>query len=291
MRAFLMSVLVLLGIATFLVYSSLFIVHQNQQALVLQFGQPQRVIKEPGLNWMIPVVQTVGFFDKRIIDLDTQPQEVIVSDQKRLVVDAFARYSIVDPLLYYQSVNNDDGAKLRLNSLLTASLRRVLGGATFTEVVRDKREQLMQQISGQVSKEADALGVKVVDVRIKRADLPEQNRQAIYKRMQTERQREAAQWRAQGEEQSRRIRADADRQVTILKAEATQKSEIIRGEGDAQRNATFAAAYGADPDFFAFYRSMQAYESSMKSADTRLLLSPDSDFLRYFKDPFGKPPQ
>lgn len=291
MRAFFTTILVMLGVAAFALYSSFFIVHQNEQALVLQFGEVKRVVKEPGLNWMIPVVQTVGFFDKRIIDLDTRPQEVIVSDQKRLVVDAFARYRIIDPLKYYQTVNNEIGASARIGDLLTASLRRVLGNATFRDVVRDKREDLMREITAQVSEEAAPLGVEIIDVRIKRADLPEQNRESIYRRMQTERQREAAEFRARGEEQSRRIKADADRQVTIIKAEATKKSEIIRGEGDAARNAIFAEAFSQDPDFFAFYRSMQAYESSLHSNDTRLLLSPNSDFFRYFTDPSGKAPR
>lgn len=275
----------LLGVGAYL---TLFTVDETQQALVVEFGKPKRVIKEAGLNWKIPFIQTVTFFDKRILDLDSTAQEVIASDQKRLVVDAFARFRIVDPLLFYQSVRDEGIARSRLGSVLDASLRRVLGSATFTAVVRDQRDQLMQQIRQQVNAEAQGFGINIIDVRIKRADLPEANSQAIYRRMQTERQREAAEIRARGEEQSRRIRATADRQVTVIKAEAQRDAEKIRGEGDAQRNQIFAEAFGRDPDFFNFYRSMQAYESGLQAADTRLLLSPSSEFFRYFNDPQGR---
>ncbi|MGI9382819.1 MAG: protease modulator HflC [Methyloligellaceae bacterium] len=285
----------LLGVVIFLLvvlavgaYLTLFTVHQTQQALVLQFGEPKRVITEPGLNWKIPFIQNVDFFDKRILDLDTSPQEVIASDQKRLVVDSFARFKIVDPLLFFQAVRDERIARSRLGTSLDASLRRVLGSASFEAVVRDKRADLMAQITEQVNAEAESFGIKIVDVRIKRADLPEANSQAIYRRMQTERQREAAEIRAQGEEQSRRIRANADRQVTVLKAEATRDSEKLRGQGDAERNAIFADAFGRDADFFGFYRSMQAYEAGLNAKDTRLLLSPNTEFFRYFNNPSGK---
>lgn len=268
-------------------YLTLFTVHQTQQALVLQFGEPKRVITQPGLNWKIPFIQNVDFFDKRILDLDTSPQEVIASDQKRLVVDSFARFRIVDPLLFFQAVRDERIARSRLGSILDASLRRVLGAASFQAVVRDRRSELMSLITQQVNAEAKDFGIQIVDVRIKRADLPEANSQAIYRRMQTEREREAAEIRAQGEEQARRIRANADRQVTVLKAEATRDGEKLRGEGDAQRNAIFADAFGRDPDFFGFYRSMQAYEAGLKASDTRLLLSPNTEFFRYFNDPAG----
>lgn len=291
MRGLLTAILITLVIALFLAYSALFVVPQNQQALVLQFGKPSRPpITEPGLNWMIPLVENVEYFDKRLLDLDTRPQEVIVSDQKRLVVDAFARYRIIDPLLFYQAVGNEAGARARLSDFMVASLRSVLGAATFSDIVRNKREALMQQITEEVNVKSAQLGVKVVDVRIRRADLPEQNSQAVFARMKTERQREAAEWRAKGEEQSRIIKAEANRQVVVLTADATRDAESIRGDGEALRNTVLAKAFGADPDFFAFYRTMKAYEASLQSGDTRLLLSPDSEFFRYFTDPSGKLP-
>ncbi len=279
--------LIVLGLAAALAYFSFFIVDQTQQALVLEFGKTKKVIKDPGLKWKIPFVQTVEFFDKRMLDLDTSPQEVIASDEKRLVVDSFARYKIVDPLLFFQTVRNERGARLRLGSILDSSLRRVLGTATLQDVVRDKRTSLMSLISKFVNAEAKSFGVEIIDVRLKRADLPEENSQAIYKRMQTERQREAASFRARGQEEALRIRATAARQVTILKAEATRDAQKIRGDGDAKRNEIFAKAYGKDPDFFAFYRSMQAYEEGLQSEGTRLVISPDSDFFRYFNNPIG----
>ncbi len=278
---------VLLGLVALVGYLTLFTVSQTQQALVLEFGKPKRAISEPGLQYKIPFIQNVVFFDKRILDIDTGSQEVIASDQKRLVVDAFARYRIVDPLLFFQSVANEQGANSRLGAVLESSLRRVLGGATFATVVRDKREELMRTILGQVNREAEPFGINVVDVRIKRVDLPEANMQAIYRRMQTERQRQAAEFRAEGEGASRRIRGTADRQVTVIKADATGESERIRGNGDGEKNRIFAEAFGQDPDFFAFYRSMQAYEGALKGDDTRFLLSPDSQFFKYFNDSAG----
>ena len=319
-RAAMTSLIVLLGIAAVVGYLALFTVAPTQQALVLQFGNPIRVINAPGgllpakegaaeatggekpraptplgeentgpgLYFKIPFIQNVEYFDKRILDIDTGSEEVIASDQKRLVVDAFARYKIVNPLLFFQAVRDEETANSRLGAVLEASLRRVLGGASFVSVVRDKREALMRTIASQVNQEAEPFGVKVVDVRIKRVDLPEANMQAIYRRMQTERQQQAAEIRAEGEGASRGIRADADRQVTVIKAEATGESERIRGEGDAERNRIYADAFNKDPDFFAFYRSMQAYEASLKPDDTRLLLSPDSQFFQYFNDDAGR---
>ena len=321
-RAALTFLLVLFAIAAVVGYLALFTVQQTQQALVLQFGNPIRVINAPagltpakegaaeetggqqprgnvlgsdnsgpGLYFKIPFIQNVEYFDKRILDIDTGSEEVIASDQKRLVVDAFARYKIVNPLLFFQAVRDEQTANSRLGAVLEASLRRVLGGASFVSVVRDKREALMRTIASQVNQEAEPFGIKVVDVRIKRVDLPEPNMQAIYRRMQTERQQQAAEIRAEGEGASRGIRADADRQVTVIKAEATGESERIRGDGDAERNRIYADAFNKDPDFFAFYRSMQAYEASLKSDGTRLLLSPDSQFFQYFNDDTGKTAQ
>jgi len=287
-RSGLTLILVLIGLAAIAAYLTLFTVYQTQQALVLEFGKPKRLVTTPGLKYKIPFIQNVEFFDKRLLDLDSAPQEVIASDQKRLIVDAFARWRIADPLLFYQAVGDERVARSRLGAVLEASLRRVLGSSSFEAVVRDKRHALMQDITQQVNAEAKGLGVTVVDVRIKRADLPEANSLAIFRRMQTERQRQAAEIRAQGEEASRRIRATADRQVTVVKAEATGESERIRGAGDGEKNRVFAEAFGQDPDFFAFYRSMQAYEGALQADDTRLLLSPNSQFFQYFNNAFGK---
>ncbi|HVX99522.1 MAG TPA: protease modulator HflC [Pseudorhodoplanes sp.] len=279
---------VLAIIAVILGYSSLFTVYQARQALVVRLGQPVRVITEPGLNFKWPLIDSVIYVDKRILDLENAAQEVIASDQKRLVVDAFARYRIHDALRFFQTVGSIDGANSRLSTLLNSALRRVLGEATLTHVVRDDRAALMARVQEQLNREAQGFGITVVDVRIRRADLPDQNSQAVYQRMQTERQREAAEFRAQGTQRAQEIRSRADRDVTVLIAEATSKAEQLRGEGDAIRNKIFADAFSRDPDFFAFYRSMQAYEASLKANDTRLVLKPDSEFFRYFVDPAGR---
>jgi membrane protease subunit HflC len=271
-----------------LAYSSLFSVYQTRQALVVRLGQPIRVVTDPGLNVKVPLIDTVIDIDKRILDLEAPAQEVIASDQKRLVVDAFARYRISDPLRYYQAAGSIEAANLRLSTLLISALRRVLGEATFIQVVRDERAMLTTKIREQLDRESAAFGISVVDVRIRRADLPEQNSQAVYQRMQTERQREAAEFRAQGAQRGQEIRSRADRDVTILVAEATSRGEQIRGEGDAERNRVFAEAFGRDPDFFGFYRSMQAYEAGLRHNDTRMVLRPDSDFFRYFGDQAGR---
>jgi modulator of FtsH protease HflC len=268
-------------------YSSLFTVYQTRQAIVVRLGDPVRVVTEPGLNFKMPLIDDVIYIDKRILDLENPAQEVIASDQKRLVVDAFARYRIRDALRFYQVVGTPERANSQLSTLLNSALRRVLGEATLTHVVRDDRAQLMSRVREQLDREASQFGISVVDVRIRRADLPEQNSQAVYQRMQTERQREAAEFRAQGSQRAQEIRARADRDVTVLVADATNKGEQLRGDGDAERNRIFAEAYGRDSDFFAFYRSMQAYEAGLKQNDTRLLLKPDSDFFRYFTDPMG----
>ncbi|MEP3046237.1 MAG: protease modulator HflC [Roseibium sp.] len=278
---------ILLIVVGFLLYTSIFIVNPTQQALVLQLGRVERVIQEPGPYLKIPFVQNVVYLDKRILDLNMSPQEIIAADKKRLVVDAFARYKISNPVLFYQRVNNVRVANQRLSTFLQSTLRSELAKASFVALVRDDRSGLMENIRRDVSTNAAELGIEVVDVRIRRADLPNANSQAIYARMQTERQREATEIRAQGEEQSRRIRSRADRDATVLVAEANRDSEIIRGDGDAERNRIFALAFGEDPDFFAFYRSMQAYESGLQAGDTSLVLSPDSSFFRFFKDPAG----
>jgi modulator of FtsH protease HflC len=289
---------VVLLIAAIVSYSTFFTVSQTQQALVVRLGKPVRVITDPGLNLKVPFIDSVIYIDKRILNIESPAQEVIASSQdnnrtgndqagERLVVDAFARYRITDPLKFYQTVG-PAGADSQLAILLNSALRRVLGAATLSDVVRDKRDELMAKMRDQIDHDAKPFGIQVIDVRIRRADLPEQNSQAVYQRMQTERQREAAEFRAQGSQKSQEIRARADRDVTVLLAEAVSHAEQIRGEGDSTRNGIFADAYTRDPDFFAFYRSMQAYDKAMQRGDTHLVLKPDSDFFRFFGDPSGQ---
>jgi membrane protease subunit HflC len=287
-RALFAVVIILVAAAAFAAYSAAFVVSQTDQALVLQFGKPQRVIKEPGLYFKYPLVQTVTIYDKRILALDMRPQEVIAADQKRLVVDAFARFRITDPLLFFQAVTNEEVARSRLSSSVDASLRRVIGSANFEAIVRDDRSEMMRRIGEDVNAQAKNFGIDIIDVRLKRVDLPQANSEAIFRRMQTERQQEAAEIRARGREAGQRIRSEADRRATIVKAEAERDAQILRGEGDAERNKIFAEAYTKDEDFFAFYRSMQAYEKGIKSNDTRMVLSPKSPFFNYFSGPFGR---
>ena len=281
---------VLAIIAAIVGYSSIFTLPETGQALVVRLGEPIRTVTNAGLHFKIPFIDNVIIIDKRILDLENPAQEIIASDQKRLVVDAFARYRIVNPLKFYQAVQTIPRANSQLSSLLNSALRRVLGESSFQNLVRDERAVLMARIRDQLDKQAEAYGINVVDVRIRRADLPEQNSQAVYQRMQTERQREAAEFRAQGAQRGQEIRSRADRDVTVLVAEATSKAEQTRGEGDATRNRIFADAFSKDPDFFAFYRSMQAYENGLSHGDTRMVLKPDSEFFRFFVDPSGRAP-
>ncbi|ETR79200.1 membrane protein [Afipia sp. P52-10] len=291
MKAGISGIVALIVLAALAVvgYSSLFTVHQVDQSIVVRLGEPVRVVTKPGLHFKVPFVDSVIRLDKRILDLENPAQEIIASDQKRLVVDAFARYRIKDALRFYQTVATVQSANIQLATLLNSALRRVLGEVTFSNLVRDNRAALMIRIRDQLDREADVYGISVVDVRIRRADLPEQNSQAVYQRMQTERQREAAEARAEGGQRAQEIRSRADRDATIIVAEAQQKAEETRGEADGERNRIFAEAYGQSADFFAFYRSMAAYEAGLKGNDTRFLLRPDSDFFRYFGDPSGKP--
>jgi len=278
--------------ALILAYGSIFTVQQTEQALVLRFGGYQEPVRQAGLNFKAPFIDTVIRIDNRILDLDNPSQEVIASDQKRLVVDAFARYQISDPLLFFRSLGSLQNGDEQLKRMLNSALRRVLGEVPFIAVVRDDREKLMERIREQVDHEANdqdhRYGIRVVDVRIRRADLPTQNSQAVYKRMQTERQREATEFRALGSQKGQEIRSDADRQATVIVAEANSQAEQIRGAGDAERTRLFAEAYNKDPSFFAFFRSMTAYETALSSSGTRFLLRPDSDFFRYFGSPAGK---
>ncbi|MCA1458486.1 protease modulator HflC [Bradyrhizobium sp. BRP22] len=281
------AALIILLVLIIIGYSSVFTVQQTEQVLVVRLGEPVRVVTEPGLNFKAPFIDSVISIDKRILDLENPSQEVIASDQKRLVVDAFARYRIKNALRFYQSIGTIQAANVQLTTLLNAALRRVLGEVTFITVVRDERERLMQRIREQLDHEADGYGIQVVDVRIRRADLPEQNSQAVYQRMQTERQREAAEFRAQGGQKAQEIRSRADREGTVIVADANSSAEQVRGEGDAERNRLFAEAYGKDADFFSFYRSMTAYENGLRANDTRFLLRPDSDFFKYFGSASG----
>ena len=293
------AIAVILLLALIVSYGTFFTVDQTSQALVVRLGKPVRVITQPGLNVKAPFIDSVIYVDKRILAIESQAQEVNVQSQdksataaevgERLVVDAFARYRITDALKYYQSVG-PTGANSQLAILLNSALRRVLGDATLPDVVRDKREDLMALMRNQLDRDARQFGIEVVDARIRRADLPLKNSEAVYSRMKTERQREAAEFRAQGSQKSQEIRAKADRDVTVIVADANQQSEQIRGQGDGDRNRIFAEAYNQDPGFFAFYRSMQAYERSMQKGDTNLVLGPQSDFFRYFGDPTGRAP-
>jgi modulator of FtsH protease HflC len=265
-----------------LALSALFTVHQTQQALVLQFGDPKRVIQEPGLHVKIPFIQNAIYIDRRVLDYDAESQEVILGDQKRLVVDSFARYKIIDPLRFYQSVGTEQILRGRIDTILDASLRKVLGEVPLFTVLSADRGALMSRIRDQANIEAEQFGIDVVDVRVKRADLPAENSQAIYRRMQTEREREAKELRAQGAELAQRIRSRADRERRVIIAEAQKEAQIIRGEGDGQAVNIFADAFGRDIEFFTFYRSMQAYRGALADGSTSFVLSPDSEFFRFF---------
>ena len=266
------------------IFQSLFIVQEISQAIVLQFGDPKKIITKAGLNFKLPFIQNVVYLDKRILNLDSAPEEVIAADQKRLVVDSFTRWRIADPLQFYISVRDERIARSRLQAIVSSSLRSILGAEEFVTVVRDNRDDLMKKITERANEQALNLGINIVDVKIKRADLPDANSQAIYRRMQTERQQEAAEFRGKGQEISRGIRAEAEKTVTVLLSEATRDAEINRGIGDACRNRIFASAYGLDKDFFAFYRSMMSYENSLDD-ETTIVLSPDSEFFKFLNNP------
>ena len=272
-------------------FFSIFIVKEVNQAIVLQFGDPKRIISKPGLNFKIPFIQNVVFLDKRILNLDTPPEEVIASDQKRLIVDAFARFQIVDPLKFYISVGNERVARSRLSTIINSRIRSVLGTQRLQTLLSEDRTKQMSLIQEGVNNEAEKFGIKIIDVRIKRADLPQANSEAIFARMQTERNREAKEFRAKGAEMAITITSTADKEVTVILAEAQKKSEIMKGEGDGKRNKIFADAFGQDPEFFAFYRAMQAYETALIGGETSLVLSPDSEFFKFFGSIKKKPAQ
>ena len=274
-------------VLTVLAYNSLFFVEQRVQSLILQFGEPIRVIKEPGLNFKIPLAQNVVKFDKRILLFDNSAEEIIAADKKRLIVDAFVRYKIIDPLKFYQTVRFEAALNNRLGSVVNNSLRAVLGRVPLEAVISDRRELLMKEVSELVAERATQFGISIEEVRIKKADLPSENSEAIYRRMQTERQQEAAQIRAIGEEKARFIRAESEKQKTVLLAEAQRDSDILRGQGDAKKNKILGKAFNEDPDFFAFYRAMQAYSKALTEGDTTMVLSPKSDFFEFFGNAEG----
>jgi modulator of FtsH protease HflC len=284
MSRFSVGIAIIVAIALIVVYSSLVIVDQRQQAVVLQFGALAREpVKEPGLLFIVPFFQNVRIFDKRIQPLETDAEEIIVAQNTRIVVDAFARYRILDPVAYIRGAATDQAAQQRLLSLLNSSLRRVLGRHELSALLSVEREKLMRDIRDAMQAGARELGIEIVDVRIRRADLPSQNQDSVFQRMQAERKQQAEKNRAEGDEEALKITSTADKQVTIIRAEATQKSEILRGEGDAERNRVLGDAFGQDPEFFEFYRSLKAYEQSMTGSNTTMVISPDSPFFKYFQ--------
>ena len=279
MKKILIPIVVVLAVV---VYQALFVVQEVNQAIVLQFGDPKKIITKPGLNYKIPFIQNVVYLDRRVLNLDNPPEEVIAADQKRLIVDAFARFKIVDPLKFYISVGNERVARSRLATIINSRIRSVLGTQELSTLLSTDRAVHMGTIQNDVNTEAENFGITIVDVRIKRADLPQANSEAIYKRMQTEREREAKEFRAQGAEMAAKITSTADKEVTVILANANKQSEIMRGEGDGKRNRIFADAFGRDPQFFSFYRAMQSYEKALIGGDTSMILSPDSDFFKFF---------
>lgn len=283
---FFLKIAVIFGVL-FLGVSSLFTVTEVEQALVLQLGEHKKTIREPGLYFKLPFVQNVIFLDKRILNLDVPSQEIIASDQKRLVVDAIARFKIIDPLLTYQTRGNEANAAQALATLLSSNLREVLGREEFITLLSGERANLMTRIRDGVNLGAATFGIEIVDVRIRRADLPEANSQAIYTRMNTEREREARETRAEGGEQALRIRAEAERERTILLAVAERDSQILRGEGDSEAVRIFAESFGRDIEFFEFYRTMQAYRKALNNDDTTLVLSPNGEFFKFLDSMYG----
>ena len=278
-------VLVILGV---IASSSLFIVEQTQQAIVLFFGKPQKTIQDPGLYFKIPFGEEVVYYDKRVLDLDPPKERMILADQKRLDVDSYARYRIIDPLLFYQTTRRVTEVPGKLSPIINSSLRRVLGNETLLEILSGKRATIMVDIQKAVNDAVMRFGMEIVEVRVRRADYPDETRSNIENRMKSEREREAKEFRARGFEMAEGIRADAGKQKIVLLAEAQKKAETLRGEGDGLAIKIYADAFGQDPEFFAFYRSMQAYKKSMDSQDTTMVLSPNSDFFRFFGNMTGR---
>lgn len=266
-----------------LAFQSVFIVREMQQVMVMQFGEPVQLHTAPGLKVKIPFIQSTKVFEKRVLDLDPQPEEVILADQKRIVVDVFSRYRITDMLEFHRTVGTEAQAGSRLNNIINSTTRSVLGNASLADLLSEKRAVLMGTVRNQVNAAVKYMGIEIVDVRIGRADLPEQTSQAIFQRMRTEREREAAEFRAQGQELAQEIKSKADRERTILLAEAEKKAQILRGDGDKIAIETYAGAAARDPEFYTFYRSLEAYKTSLADGSTTLIINPDSEFLRYFQ--------
>lgn len=283
--AFVLAIFVL---AAFGISQSVFIVPEHQQTMVMQFGEPVSLHTAPGLKFKVPLIQQVMSFEKRALDVDTVPEEVILADRKRIVVDTFARYRITDMLAFYKSLQSTDQANSRISNIINSTLRSTLGTTTMTDILSDKRSALMHNIRTQVNKAVDRLGVEIVDVRIGRADLPDQTSQAIYARMRTEREREAAEFRAQGQEIAQEVRSKADRERTVILANAEREAQILRGQGDEQAIKIYADAFKRDPEFYGFYRTMEAYKKSLPGENTTLILKPEGDFFRFFQSEQGK---
>ncbi len=276
------KILIVSSIAMFVLVSSMFTLNQTEQVLILQFGEPIRVIKKPGIKFKLPFLQDAVFFDKRIVDLGIEDQEVIASDQKRLIINAFAKYQIIDPLKFYTTVGTLQGLSSKLSGILDSSLRQVIGEVTLSELLTENRGVVMAKIRDVVSQQAEIFGVKIVDVRIMRADLPKENSDAIFARMQTEREKEAREIRANGAEEADKIRAEADKEKTIILANAKKQADLLRGNGEAEAIKIYANSYGRDPEFADFYRSMNAYKEVFKSEKTKMVISPDGEFFKYF---------
>lgn len=284
MNSSLKKILIIASLVMILLSGSMFTVDQRQQVLILQFGEPIRVIDTPGIKFKLPLVQDAQFFDKRIIDLDIADQEVIASDQKRLIINAFAKYRITDPVKFYTTVHSTYGLSSKLSGILDSSLRQVIGEATLSGLLTEDRGNIMKKIKEVVSKESVIFGVEIIDVRIMRADLPPENSNAIFARMQTEREKEAREIRANGAEQATKIRAEADKEKTIIIADAKKKADIARGNGEAQSTKIYAQSYGRDPEFADFYRSMNAYKEAFKNKGTKMVISPEGEFFKYFSN-------
>lgn len=280
--------LVIVGLLGIGAYSSLFTVDQTQQALVIQFGEPKRTIQEPGLAFKLPFIQDVVYYEKRVLSLIPQDaEEVILSDQKRLQVDAYARYKIEDPLLFFQTVRNEIGARGRLEAIIDSSVRRALGRETLGSILTGQRNDITRSIGDEVNESVSSLGIKIIDVRLRRADYPEATSQNIFNRMKSEREREAKEFRATGEEEAQKIRADAEKTRTVIISEAKREAQETRGAGDSRAISIYADSFGQDAEFFAFYRSMEAYDKSMTDTGTSMVISPTSSFFRFFKDKNG----
>ena len=277
------------GLILFGIFSSFFTVNQTQQALVLQFGEPKRIIQEPGLAFKLPFIQDAIFYESRVLSLIPQDaEEVILADQKRIQIDAYARYRIEDPLLFFQTVRNELGARARLESIIDSSVRRVLGSETLASILTGERENINGSIRDEVNASVESLGIEIIDVRLRRADYPESTSQNIFNRMKSEREREAKEFRATGDEEAQKIRADAEKTRTVIVAEAKREAQEVRGQGDSNAIRIYAESFGQDPEFFSFYRSMEAYRKSIGESGTSMVLSPNSSFFRYFKDKGGK---